>query len=74
MKIKIKSRSVMAKEEKMATLTIDGVQVSVPPGTMIVDAAAKAGIRIPTLCNNKRLETGPSNETLSIVSWDDLLR
>jgi len=45
----------MAKEEKMVTLTIDGVQVSVPPGTTIVDAAAQAGIRIPTLCNNKRL-------------------
>jgi NADH-quinone oxidoreductase chain G len=45
----------MAKEEKMVTLTVDGVQVSVPPGTMILDAAAKAGIKIPTLCNNKRL-------------------
>jgi len=45
----------MAKEEKMVTLTIDGVQVSVPPGTMILDAAARAGIKIPTLCNNKRL-------------------
>jgi len=45
----------MAKEQKMVTLTIDGVQVSVPPGTMIVEAAAKAGIKIPTLCNNKRL-------------------
>ncbi len=43
------------KEERMVTLTIDGVQVSVPPGTMIVEAAAKAGIKIPTLCNNKRL-------------------
>jgi len=45
----------MAKEEKMVTLTIDGVQVSVPPGTTILDAAAKAGIKIPTLCHNKRL-------------------
>ncbi|NWF53542.1 MAG: molybdopterin-dependent oxidoreductase [Syntrophaceae bacterium] len=45
----------MAKEEKKVTLTIDGVQVSVPPGTMIVEAAAQAGIKIPTLCNNKRL-------------------
>jgi formate dehydrogenase alpha subunit len=45
----------MAKEERMVTLTIDGVQVSVPSGTTIVDAAAKAGIKIPTLCNNKRL-------------------
>ena len=39
----------------MVTLTIDGVQVTVPPGTMIVEAAEKAGIKIPTLCNNKRL-------------------
>ena len=52
---KIKSGLGMAKEEKMVTLTIDGVQVSVPPGKMILDAAAKAGIKIPTLCNNKRL-------------------
>ncbi len=43
------------KEERMVNLTIDGVQVSVPPGTMILEAAAKAGIKIPTLCNNKRL-------------------
>ncbi len=42
-------------EQKMVTLTIDGIQVSVPPGTMILEAAAKAGIKIPTLCNNKRL-------------------
>jgi formate dehydrogenase alpha subunit len=42
-------------EKKMVTLTIDGVQVSVPPGTMILGAAEKAGIKIPTLCHNKRL-------------------
>jgi formate dehydrogenase alpha subunit len=45
----------MAKEERMITLTIDGVQVTVPQGTMILEAAARAGIRIPTLCNNNRL-------------------
>ena len=39
----------------MVTLTIDGIQVTVPPGTMILEAAAKAGVKIPTLCNNKRL-------------------
>jgi len=39
----------------MVTLTIDGIQVTVPPGTMILEAAEKAGIKIPTLCNNKRL-------------------
>lgn len=36
--------------EKMITLTIDGVSVSVPQGTTVLEAARKAGIRIPTLC------------------------
>lgn len=39
----------------MVTLTIDGIQVTVPRGTMILEAAKKAGVKIPTLCNNKRL-------------------
>ncbi len=39
----------------MVTLKIDGIEVTVPPGTMILEAAAKAGVRIPTLCHNKRL-------------------
>ena len=36
--------------EKMISLTIDGVQVQVPNGTTVLEAARKAGIRIPTLC------------------------
>ena len=36
--------------EKMISLTIDGVQVQVPQGTMVLEAARQAGIRIPTLC------------------------
>ena len=39
----------------MVTLTIDGVEVTVERGTSILDAAEKAGIRIPTLCHDKRL-------------------
>ena len=39
----------------METLTIDGVEVTVDRGTSILDAARKAGIRIPTLCHDKRL-------------------
>ena len=34
----------------MITLTIDGVKVSVPAGTTVLEAARAAGIRIPTLC------------------------
>lgn len=32
-------------------LTIDGREVSVPPGTTIIDAARRLGIDIPTLCH-----------------------
>ena len=38
------------------TLTIDGVQVSVPAGTLIVDAAKKAGIDIPVFCYHPKME------------------
>ena len=34
----------------MITLTIDGVSVTVPAGTTVLEAAKAAGIRIPTLC------------------------
>jgi iron-only hydrogenase group A len=34
----------------MVTCTIDAVAVTVPDGTMVLDAAKKAGIAIPTLC------------------------
>ena len=36
--------------ENMISLTIDGVQVQVPQGTTVLEAARQAGIRIPTLC------------------------
>ena len=34
----------------MVNLTIDGIRVSVPEGTTIMDAAAAIGVRIPRLC------------------------
>lgn len=39
----------------MVTLTIDGIEVSVERGASILEAAQKAGVRIPTLCHDKRL-------------------
>lgn len=35
---------------KTVTLTIDGINVTVPEHTTILDAALQAGIKIPTLC------------------------
>ena len=39
----------------MITLTIDGVSVSVPAGSTVLEAAKAAGIHIPTLCYMKGL-------------------
>ena len=36
------------------TVTIDGKQVAVPPGTTLYDAARSAGIDIPVLCHSPK--------------------
>ena len=38
------------------TLTIDGRELTVPEGTTLFDAARDAGIEIPTLCHDPKLE------------------
>jgi NADH-quinone oxidoreductase subunit G len=41
---------------KQVTLTIDDAQVTVPAGTLIVDAAKKIGIDIPVFCYHPKME------------------
>ena len=41
---------------KTVTLTIDNIKVSVPEGTLVVDAAKKAGIDIPVFCYHPKME------------------
>jgi len=41
---------------EQVTLTIDGVQVQVPVGTLIVDAAKLVGIDIPVFCYHPKME------------------
>ena len=41
---------------KLVTLTIDGLQVSVPAGTLLVNAAKKIGIDIPVFCYHPKME------------------
>lgn len=41
---------------KLVNLTIDGVQVSVPEGTLIVNAAKQVGIDIPVFCYHPKME------------------
>ena len=42
--------------EKLVTLTIDGVEVTVPEGTSVMRAAAEANRKIPKLCATEQLE------------------
>ena len=44
------------KRELSVDLTIDGRQVAAEPGTTILQAARAAGIEIPTLCQDDRLD------------------
>lgn len=41
--------------KRMINLTIDGIKVAIEEGSTILDAAKKAGIKIPTLCYLKDL-------------------
>ncbi len=40
----------------LVTLTIDGVQVSVPPDTLVIRAAEEVGVQIPRFCDHPLLE------------------
>jgi NADH dehydrogenase/NADH:ubiquinone oxidoreductase subunit G len=42
--------------EKTLTLTMDGREVAAQPGQTVLDVARRAGIDIPTLCHDERLE------------------
>jgi formate dehydrogenase major subunit len=42
--------------EKLVTLEVDGIAVSVPEGTSVMRAAAEAGISVPKLCATDSLE------------------
>jgi NADH-quinone oxidoreductase subunit G len=43
-------------EEKMVTLTIENIEVTVPEGTNLVDAARIAGIDIPVFCYHPKMD------------------
>jgi NADH-quinone oxidoreductase subunit G len=40
----------------LVTLTIDGVEVSVPKGTLVIRAAEQVGVQIPRFCDHPLLE------------------
>src|ERR1700749_769111 len=46
----------LSKSEKMVSLTIDGVPVTVPEGTSVMRAAMEMGTQIPKLCATDMLD------------------
>ena len=42
-------------KSQITKLKIDGIEVEVERGKMILEAAEAAGVRIPTLCHDRRL-------------------
>ncbi|MDR1213334.1 MAG: NADH-quinone oxidoreductase subunit G [Propionibacteriaceae bacterium] len=46
----------VAPADNLVTVTIDGVEVSVPKGTLIIRAAELAGVAIPRFCDHPLLE------------------
>lgn len=57
----------------MPLLTIDGVEVSVPEGSTVLDAATSAGIWIPTLCYYPKISPSDSCR-LCVVEIEDVDR
>lgn len=45
-----------AAPENIVTLTIDGVEVSVPKGTLVIRAAEQLGIEVPRFCDHPLLD------------------
>jgi NADH-quinone oxidoreductase subunit G len=42
----------------LVTLTVDGISVSVPPGTLVIEAAKQAGVLVPHYCYHPGLPAG----------------
>ncbi len=43
-------------DSEQVTLTIDGHQIRVPPGTLLIEAARRLGIEIPVYCYHPKLD------------------
>jgi len=46
----------LSRKEDLVTVTIDGIEISVPKGTLLIRAAEQLGISIPRFCDHPLLE------------------
>ncbi|HNM96808.1 MAG TPA: NADH-quinone oxidoreductase subunit G [Marmoricola sp.] len=51
-----KSDSTTVVKADLVTLTIDGIEVSVPPNTLVIRAAEQIGVQIPRFCDHPLLD------------------
>ena len=64
--------STEAAPVELVTFTIDGTEVSVPKGTLIIRAAEQAGIQIPRFCDHPLLApAGACRQCLVEVAMPD---
>jgi NADH-quinone oxidoreductase subunit G len=64
--------SQAVEKSDLVTLTIDGVEVSVPKGTLVIRAAEQVGVQIPRFCDHPLLEpVGACRQCLVEVALPD---
>lgn len=56
MSVDVKTGAEVAARPELVTLTIDGIEVSVPKGTLLIRAAEQIGIAIPRFCDHPLLD------------------
>ncbi len=62
----------MSEVDQLVTLTIDGYQVSVPKGTLVIRAAEQLGISIPRFCDHPLLDpVGACRQCLVEIATPD---
>jgi NADH-quinone oxidoreductase subunit G len=72
MTVTTNTSSTEAAPVELVTFTIDGTEVSVPQGTLIIRAAEQAGIQIPRFCDHPLLApAGACRQCLVEVSMPD---
>jgi NADH-quinone oxidoreductase subunit G len=54
-------------ETKMVSLTVDGVPVTVPAGTPVIQAAERAGVVVPHYCYHPGIPTRPAQCRMCLV-------
>jgi NADH-quinone oxidoreductase subunit G len=64
--------SIQQQETDLVTLSIDGVEVSVPKGTLVIRAAEQVGVQIPRFCDHPLLApVGACRQCLVEVALPD---